>query len=88
VAPRRLVTKEADVASVPEPGAPVTFMVTITNTSSVDAITIDAITDAVDGGTPFDVGGTCDDLIGTVLDPGDIVSCEFTPTSPATPATS
>ncbi len=72
------VTKVADVASVPEPGGPVTYTVTVTNTSAVDAVTIDTITDSVDGGAPAAAGGTCPDLLGDQLAPGGDASCEFT----------
>ncbi len=53
------VTKVADVASVPEPGGPVTYTVTITNTSDVDAVTIGSVVDSVEGGAPFAAGGDC-----------------------------
>ena len=80
VASTLLVDKVADVDSVPESGGPVTYTVTITNTSAADSITIDGITDSVDGGAAVAVGGTCDDLIGTVLAPGASVNCTFTMT--------
>jgi hypothetical protein len=73
-----LVTKSAGVASVPEPGDEVTYTVTIENTSATDDVTIDAIVDSVDGGEPFDVGGTCAALVGTTLTPGQVVTCTFT----------
>ncbi|MBX3285760.1 MAG: VWA domain-containing protein, partial [Actinobacteria bacterium] len=78
VASSLAVTKDADVASVPEPGGPVTYTVTVTNTSAVDAVTIDSVTDSVDGGAPFAAGGDCPDLVGDVLDPGDSTACSFT----------
>jgi hypothetical protein len=52
--------------------------VTIENTSATDDVTIDAIVDSVDGGEPFDVGGTCAALVGTTLTPGQVVTCTFT----------
>jgi uncharacterized repeat protein (TIGR01451 family) len=73
-----VVTKTAGASSVDEPGAPVTYTVTIENTSAADAVTIDAITDSVDGGAPVAVGGTCAALVGTTLAPGAEVSCTFT----------
>ncbi len=65
-----LVTKQASVASVPEPGGPVTFTVGITNVSTVDTVSITSITDSVSGGTPFAAGGSCADLVGSELEPG------------------
>ncbi|MCB1040659.1 MAG: DUF11 domain-containing protein, partial [Acidimicrobiales bacterium] len=50
----------------------------ITNTSTSDSLTIDSIVDVVGGGAPVAVAGTCDDLIGTVLAPGQTVTCTFT----------
>lgn len=72
-----LVTKDASVASVPEPGAPVTFTVGVTNLSPVDTVTISSITNSVSGGTPFPAGGTCPDLEAD-LAPGASASCAFT----------
>lgn len=72
------VTKTAAPTSVTEPGGDVTFTVQITNTSKADDVTIDSITDVVDGGAPFAVTGTCDDLIGTTLAPGASTTCTFT----------
>ncbi len=77
VASSLAVTKVADVASVPEPGGPVTYTVTITNGSGTDTVTIDSITDSVDGGTPFTAGGDCPDLTGDQLAPGDSAACSF-----------
>ncbi len=51
------VTKVADVASVPEPGGPVTYTVTVSNTSTVDGVRIDSVVDSVEGGAPFAAGG-------------------------------
>jgi uncharacterized repeat protein (TIGR01451 family) len=79
VLPSVQVTKAAEPATVPEPGADVTFSVGITNTS-VEPVTVDAILDAVDGGAPIDVAtlpGTCDDRIGSTLAPGAGTSCQF-----------
>ncbi|WP_426572221.1 DUF7507 domain-containing protein [Aquihabitans sp. McL0605] len=72
------VTKTANVDSVPEPGGPVTYTVTVKNTSAADSVTITSITDSVGGGAPTAAGGTCTALIGTVLAPGASTSCTFT----------
>ncbi|MCB0957918.1 MAG: DUF11 domain-containing protein [Acidimicrobiales bacterium] len=71
------VTKTASVGSVPEPGGTVTFTVEVTNTSPADTVTIGAITDAVEGATPFAAGGNCPSLIGTALAPGEKAACSF-----------
>ena len=79
VLPTITVTKSPAPGSVTEPGGNVTFTVGITNTS-VESVTIDAIVDAVGGGTPVDLAtipGTCDDKIGTSLAPGASTSCTF-----------
>lgn len=72
------VTKSASVASVPEPGGPVTYTVTIQNTSAADTVTIGSITDSVSGGAPVAAGGTCAALVGTSLAPGETKTCTFT----------
>lgn len=54
VAPSIEVTKAASRDSVPEPGAPVDFTVTIHNTSAED-VWVTSITDSVNAGAPFDV---------------------------------
>ena len=66
------------MASLPEPGGNVTYTLDIENTSAADALVIDTLTDSVSGGTPFDIAGSCDDLIGDTLAPGASVSCTFT----------
>src|SRR5690606_29304650 len=71
------VTKTGSAGSVAEPGGPVEYTVEIENTSDADSITIDSITDVVGGGSPVAVAGSCDDLIGTVLDPGETATCTF-----------
>jgi len=64
---------DAEVA--PEEGADVPFRAVITNTSDV-AVEITSLTDLLPGNTiPDDI---CAELIGTVLDPGDFVTCEWT----------
>jgi uncharacterized repeat protein (TIGR01451 family) len=79
VQPTITVTKTPAPSSVPEPGGDVTFTVDITNTT-VETLTIDAIVDAVGGGTPVDLAtipGTCDDTIGTSLAAGASTGCTF-----------
>ncbi|HWO70281.1 MAG TPA: hypothetical protein VNP94_05945 [Actinomycetota bacterium] len=58
-------------------GQDVTFRVTITNTSSVNVV-IQSLTDQWPGQVPFPV--SCDEgnLVGTVLSPGQSVTCTFT----------
>jgi hypothetical protein len=78
------VTKAAAPTSLPEPGGPVTYTVTLQNTSPV-SVTIDSITDS-----PFAIPGdsSCAALVGTTLaaddgDPGtttDSATCTFTAT--------
>jgi uncharacterized repeat protein (TIGR01451 family) len=72
------VTKTASVGSVAEPGGDVTYTVKVENTSASDAVTIDAITDSVSGGTAFAVGGTCAAKVGAVLAPAGSTTCTFT----------
>jgi uncharacterized repeat protein (TIGR01451 family)/LPXTG-motif cell wall-anchored protein len=72
------VTKTPSVGSLPEPGGDVTYTVTIQNTSASDEVVLDAIVDAVGGGAPVAVAGTCDDLLGTTVAPGATVTCAFT----------
>jgi uncharacterized repeat protein (TIGR01451 family) len=80
VAPSLQVSKSAGVASVNEPGAPVTYTVTVHNTS-VEPVTITAVSDAVGAGAPFDVttlpGNTCGALVNTTLAIGGSASCQF-----------
>lgn len=78
VASALVVTKSPSVDAVPEPGGAVTYTVTVRNASSADAVVLDAITDVVDGAAPVAVQGTCDELVGTSLAPGEEVSCTFT----------
>lgn len=55
-------------------GAAVTFKAVVTNTSNV-AVRITTLTDEWPNKVPF---GICTNLIGTVLDPGESVTCTFT----------
>ena len=83
VAPTIEVTKDAGVASVSEPGAAVTFTVTVTNTGP-EPLEIDSLVDSVDGGPAIDLtetdapltATTCDSL-GT-LAAGATGTCTFT----------
>jgi uncharacterized repeat protein (TIGR01451 family) len=87
-APTIQVTKTADVSTVAEPGGPVTYTVSVTNTS-VEPVTIQSITDSIEGGSDIDVttvgapitATTCDDLIGdslAVSGAGATETCTFT----------
>ena len=58
IPPSLVVTKTALTLEVNEPGEFVTYKVDLTNTSSpVDTLTITTLTDAIEGGTPFDISG-------------------------------
>ena len=63
-----------DSEVAPAAGAAVPFRAVITNTSDVD-VAITDLTDAFPGQAAF---GVCADLIGTVLQPGGSVTCNFT----------
>lgn len=62
--------------SVPEPGADVTFRVTVTNTSG-EPVTILSIADLVDG-AELPLSADCLALVGTTLPVTGSASCEFT----------
>ncbi len=68
------VTKEATPIEVPEPGAEVTFSVSVENTSSVDVVTIDSLVDDVHG----DLDGQGDCALPQTLAPGETYTCSFT----------
>ena len=70
------LTKVANPTSVPEPGGVVTFTFTITNTSAVDHITLDTLTDSVYGN--LDGRGNCH--VGQTLAPGASYTCQFSTT--------
>ncbi len=74
VQPTITVTKVAATTSVPEPGADVSYLVTVHNTS-VESVTISAVSDKIGGDAPFAV---CASLIGVVLAPNGSASCRFT----------
>jgi uncharacterized repeat protein (TIGR01451 family) len=77
VLPHITVTKVAGVASVPEPGGPVTFTVGVHN-DTAEAITLGPITDAVGGDAATPAGGSCAALVGTALAGGASTICTFT----------
>ncbi len=82
VAPAIDVSKSADPLTRPEPGGAFTFNVVITNTSSVEAITVTSLTDDVygnldDPANPAVTSNTCLDAVGTVLQPGGSFTCSF-----------
>ena len=75
------VTKTAQApTSLPEPGGEFTFQVEIENTSAVDTVTIDTITDdpwgTLTGANPALSGSTCS--VPQELDPGESYFCSFT----------
>ena len=63
------VDKSATPSSVQEPGGDVAFTVVIKNTSAADAVTIDTVVDSIYGNLA--TKGTCDTLIGKVLQRDD-----------------
>ncbi|HSG79669.1 MAG TPA: SdrD B-like domain-containing protein [Acidimicrobiia bacterium] len=81
VAPSIDVTKTPSVASVAEPGGPVTFTVGVSN-PGIETVTLTTLTDDVFGDV-FDVGNgdvssnTCVALAGTALAGGASTSCSF-----------
>ncbi len=78
------VTKDSWPPEIYEPGRKAAFGIIATNTSAVP-VTIVSLTDAVNGGDPVDVTAgrdsvlstTCEDGVGTVLDPGESYDCSF-----------
>ena len=70
------VSKSADPTSVKEPGGPVKFSVTITNTSADVKVTIDNVVDDKFGDLDDDGGNGCFD-VPINLNPGDKVNCTF-----------
>ena len=72
--------KVAEVASVEEPGADVTFSLSAVNTSEVD-VTIDTLTDVVGDAAPvavstLDPGSSCN-VLPVTISAGDEVNCSF-----------
>lgn len=77
VAPAIVVDKAAAPSTVPEPGGPVTFTVTVTNpAAAIEAIYLDSLVDSVFGN--LDGQGTCDVSPPVTLAPGATYSCTFT----------
>ena len=71
---RRTVERRESPTEVNEPGANVTFTVTVDNLSSVDTVTIHSLTDTVYG----DLNGQADCSVPQVLPPLGSYSCSFT----------
>ena len=83
--PSILVTKTADPTTVPEPGAPVTFTITVENTSGpTDPVTITSLSDDVHG----DLNGQGDCSVPQTIQPGDTYTCSFTATVSGVPGDS
>jgi hypothetical protein len=62
-----------------EPGGPVVYRVTVTNTSNPVDLTITSLTDSFYGNiAALPEPNTCDSLIGVVLSPGESATCQFT----------
>jgi len=74
VQPSVSVTKTADPASLPEPGGPVTFTISITNTSADGALTLQSLADSVYG--DLNGVGTC--VVPQTIDVNTSYTCEFT----------
>jgi uncharacterized repeat protein (TIGR01451 family) len=68
------VVKTANPTSVDEPGADVTFTVTVTNTSVVDDVTINSVVDDTYG----DISSSCAPVLPATLAPTEVVTCTFT----------
>jgi hypothetical protein len=62
-----------------EPGGPVVYRVTVTNTSNPVDLTITSLIDSIYGNVAaLPEPNTCDSLIGVVLSPGESATCQFT----------
>jgi hypothetical protein len=68
------MTKTADLTVLDEPGDDVTFTFVVNNTSAVDTVTIDSLTDTVFG----DLDGQGDCSVPQVIAAGGSYSCSFT----------
>lgn len=68
-----LVTKRATPNSLPEPGGPVTFTVSVLNTSAVDAVRVDRLLDDQFG----EQGAACLPALPATLAPQAVVHCSF-----------
>ncbi len=70
------VDKTANVSSVNEPGGPVTYTFTVTNVSSVDAVTITSLSDDTFG----TLSGDADCQVGTIIPVGGFCTFDYTAT--------
>jgi hypothetical protein len=71
------IVKDATPLTRPEPGGDFTYNITVTNPSTIEAVTITSLTDSVYG--DLSTRGTCTTAIGTVLAVnGGSYSCSFT----------
>jgi hypothetical protein len=78
-APQIGVSKVANPLSLPAPGGTFTFTVQVSNPSTLEPVTITALTDSVYGNLATRAGSTCGALIGVVLAPGaSSAPCKFT----------
>jgi len=68
------ITKTASPSEVKEPGGDVIFSFSVKNTSAVDSVTIDSLTDSIYG--DLDQRGTCS--VPQVIPAGGSYSCSFT----------
>ncbi len=66
------VAKTANPTSVPETGGDVEFSISVTNNGH-EKVTIDLLSDS-----DFDLSARCPDAQGTLLQPGETCTCEFT----------
>jgi uncharacterized repeat protein (TIGR01451 family) len=73
------VSKSAEPGTIQEPGGPVTFSVTITNTSADVNVTIDNVVDDKFGDLDDSGGNGCFD-VPINLNPGEKVNCTFSKT--------
>ncbi len=69
-----LTTKTASPTSVPETGGDITFTIAVENTSAVDTVTINSVSDDVFG----DVSGSCTPALPAILAPDESIACTFT----------
>ncbi|MDY6911374.1 MAG: S8 family serine peptidase, partial [Chloroflexota bacterium] len=67
------VTKTADPTELPEPGGLVTFTVRVDNTSTVDSVTIDSLSDSIYG----DLNGYGDCSVPQTIPAGGFYECSF-----------
>jgi hypothetical protein len=68
-----LVTKAATQTTITEPGGPVTFLVSVANTSAADTITLTDLFDSVFG----DLDGQGDCTVPQTILPGEAYTCSF-----------